>query len=385
MNYKDLPWFCSEPFDNVQTFTTGQGMICDWDTVGYNPNILQDSSILKLYNSNELRTVREEILAGKTPATSSILNKHCKTCYKLEQSNNLSWRKLSSKSFIDRPISTVYNAPQIRIIKLRVFGIQCSLQCLMCDETKSSSHALQHAKETGIPARLNQYEVWDKLDKKKLVEEISNLPYLKKIQFTSGEPIISDGVLEFLKLCVEYKLTNIEILLFTGSVNYSTELADILTNFDKIVFKHSIDGIGAVDELIRTGTVWTKKVKTIKKWQKSLGDKYIGISWSTIQALNAGDVKLIYDFCIVNNITPQFNLLIGPDYLSINALPKQIKKIYLSKIEKETDPEFNKIKHKLNETNSNQEYLWKQFKIFIMSKNKQDQLFQSHPELQPYF
>lgn len=399
MQYKDLPWFCPEPFVSLQTLTTGEGQICCWDAKGYEPNIKKTNSIKKLFDSDTMRTVRSEMLAGKTPANSDILYKYCKTCWLVENKNVISWRKTVYDSFhehynnypdfkcdVDDLIlnNSHANIP-IKNLKLRIFGILCSLQCIMCDETRSSSHLKQIEKETGIKQNLKQYDVWNELDKEKIIQEIVSLRHLKKIIFTSGEPIISDQLIEFLDMLAKANATKLELVLFTGSVNYSTKLSNILKKYEKITVQHSIDGIGSIDELIRTGTNWNKKVTIIDKWQNSLKEKYQGQSFTTVQALNAGYITDIYGFCTSKNIVIEFIILNGPEFLSVHALPQKIKKQYYEKIENIDHLQFNKIKKVLLLEEKNQEYLWKQFKIFILSKNKQDLLFKTHPELVPYF
>ena len=381
MQYKDLAWFCPEPFTSLETTTDGHGMVCCWSSIS-TPDNIQSSFIDGLYNSNTLIEIRKSILENKTPQTCKILQKYCNICFTQEHNGVESWRKHKTKS-MDYELDnlTAYipleKAP-IKSIKLRIFGITCNLKCLMCSEDRSSKIAAELGKYNS-----DQFNIWSKLNKQLLYADlIKIMPSVTSIKFTSGEPFLSEDISEFFQWLLDNGFNHLQITISTNGTVQNDNFVSQLNKFKKTRLHFSIDGVNNLDEYIRHGTKWNNKIETIKYWQSNLINAE-HICWTTVQALNVVNIQEISNFCIESNLIQEFHLLTGPRFLSLETLPMELKQKY-----SEIIPEyFCDIHTELKKESNHQKKLWNQFVRYINLKDmiRNQSIFSVRPEMQAYF
>ena len=112
----------------------------------------------------------------------------------------------------------------------------------------------------------------------------------------------------------------------------------------------SIDGIGKVDEYVRQGTDWDKKLSVIKQW---LDYKTLQLYIHTVvQAYNIHDMKNIKAFADKNNLYWSPAIIAWPQEFQLHALDKD----YVDQIKDEDNAVF------LNTISSYSEDLNKKFK-----------------------
>jgi MoaA/NifB/PqqE/SkfB family radical SAM enzyme len=100
-----------------------------------------------------------------------------------------------------------------------------------------------------------------------------------------------------------------------------------------VKFSISVDGIGAKDEYLRSGTKFDQLRENILRYREI--DKLDVIGNTCITALNIGYLDEIFEFC--ESVELPFslsNILVGPRYLRALNLPVAIKRSYKERLEK---------------------------------------------------
>ena len=157
------------------------------------------------------------------------------------------------------------------------------------------------------------------------------IPHAETVCFSGGEPLIMKEHFEILKeldaasrygVTLNYN-TNLSYLNYAG-----TDMVEIWARFKKVILAISIDDIGGRAEYFRSGTNWSN----IEKNMFHLRDNYKNIFRyvnCTVNIMNVFYIPELFDYLMENKIigTDSFNLslLFGPDELSIQVLPKEMK------------------------------------------------------------
>ena len=214
-----------------------------------------------------------------------------------------------------------FNSEHIEFVEFSVSN-QCNITCRMCGPKFSSKWA-----------ELQKVEI-PKQDFNKVIDSI-DFTHVKRIKYLGGEPFIT---LEFKELID--KITNkenITLQVNTNATFFPSKYISELEKFKSMNVALSIDGIGKVDEYIRQGTDWNKKLSVIKQWLDTGFTLYIH---TVVQAYNIHDMKNIKAFADKNNLYWSPAVIAWPQEFQLHALDKgyvdQIKDddnaVFLNKI-----------------------------------------------------
>ena len=102
-----------------------------------------------------------------------------------------------------------------------------------------------------------------------------------------------------------------------------------LSGYKNVSFVVSIEGVGQVQDYIRSGSDWSVVSNNI------LSAHWQGITVSVahiLQAMSIFGLSDLLNWVSLHNIPIMFGLLYNPEYLSISVLPADIKKQALEKI-----------------------------------------------------
>jgi organic radical activating enzyme len=192
-------------------------------------------------------------------------------------------------------------------------GIKCQLKCVICSSDFSSSW-IKDAKAIGLHKSEKKYN-WFKHHK----EEIFKMMYkVKKIHFAGGEPLIMKEHDEILDFIMDNNLYHDMHLRYTSNaIELTQRHLDMWTKFKHVMFEYSIDGLYEQNEYMRYGSNWTETYEKLVLLQSNKIDHRAAI---TVSILNINDIINIFNFFNKNNIPYVYNMLQGPDYLSIQNL-----------------------------------------------------------------
>jgi organic radical activating enzyme len=283
-----------------------------------------------LFNTPELQKDRIDLLDNK-PVSS------CNTACWIPESKGMQSRRMSMKSYIKTHTEISTTTPESLNI---ILGSMCNLTCSYCCKEYSTAWA-RDILNNGIYLDETRYKLTtnDRLLLKfsqrehkefdgynTLIDEISNLGYVKKIFITGGEPFLYNGFIELLNNLH----TADTVLFYTGlgvdSKRLQKQLKKI-TNIDNIEIRVSAENINKFYEFNRYGNSYDNFVNNLAEIKKQ------GFNLSFSSVLSNLTVFGIGDFCqqFPENYK-DYQLCNDPNYLSINVLDDASKEIAVQSI-----------------------------------------------------
>jgi sulfatase maturation enzyme AslB (radical SAM superfamily) len=152
---------------------------------------------------------------------------------------------------------------------------------------------------------------------------INTLPVERIVQMdiNGGEPSASPNYLKLL----ENLPPNVKHLrVNTNGSRLITVLPDLVKRGIKVTVTVSLDGIGSRHDYVRWPVKWQDVEHNIQTYQ-NMGLHELN-TWTTVSALNIGDLKNIFSYVEQNNLKNSWALLENPSVLSVkhsNHLTRQ--------------------------------------------------------------
>lgn len=186
--------------------------------------------LVSILSTEEYQKLRDQSLAG-------IPLEGCAKCYHEESMGKESLRQQFNKEYTRDTVELEY---------LEIgFDNICNLTCDGCFDEFSSAWAGKNNPDT---------------PKKLLITKTTNINLvpgtIKKILFLGGEPLMTNRHRRLLK-----KVKNKHQVFITyntnGTFKLDKETTELLQEFKSVNFIVSIDGVGVLNELVRSGSRWT--------------------------------------------------------------------------------------------------------------------------------
>lgn len=229
---------------------------------------LKTQTIEEIWNSDNMKTLRKQMINGEEP-------KICSTCFDKEKVTPESGRYYHIKEF-KKVIDII---PEITLedgtctnMELKYWDFRfsnlCNYKCRSCGPRYSSSW-VPDIKKLGWG---EQEKVWNI----ESVNDSTNYDFLKKqvqhvekIYFAGGEPLLMPEHWQTLDMLVEHKRFDVKLSYNTNASTLTyggKNVLDYWKQWDnhKVEVWPSIDEVGPRAELIRNGTVWSKVEKNLK-------------------------------------------------------------------------------------------------------------------------
>ena len=254
----------------------------------------------------------------------------CKKCMLEEERGHKSLRKKFNEK--------LSGGPEIEYIELSLSN-ECNLNCKMCCADYSTT--------------------WDKLIRKNeflkewhhpvvqpdmTVESIFadvDLSKLKYIKYLGGEPFITPQIKDLFDFLDKNDIIgNVDFTCNTNVTLFPSKWKTYLSKFKKVNVELSIDGVDKVNDYVRHGKKWDTIYNNILKWveYRNQSPNIEVHIFSTIQAYNLHDVKNLKKLAKDNGMQFHSSLLVVPEYLSVNVLPKE----YLEEIKDDDNEKYYK-------------------------------------------
>ena len=374
---KDAPasW-CVLPWSRISIKPNGVYRLC----CNSDPNIKTGDSVLKdkqgtplhvnkanwesIVNSDLIKSVRKTILEGKWP-------KECVNCQMryesgmpalnvssgsalaaaVESTNYPGYTKAKALTQPDGGISL--NHFPFSDLDLR-FGNLCNLKCVMCGPRASNQWYDDYRSIWGIDYFLDQKETIhltpdtnEKWKPKKDVFNWSDDPHLwsqienhidnfRKIYITGGEPLLIKAHYKFLNKCIETGVADKIAIQYNSNITYIPEKAwELWRHFKRIGMGISIDGYGAVNDLIRFPSEWNQIEKNLMRFDSVEGNFHLHIAM-TVSVLNILHLPDFIEYLMSKNykqigIQEKYCIMFHhpvhfPKHLDINILEEDFKK-----------------------------------------------------------
>ena len=254
---------CTIPWMHLNFEPNGKVVpCCLTSSHNYFAGDLNTESIQEIWNSDNMKALRKEMLNGVEP-------KICDKCFNKEKVTPESGRFFNNRDFPE----VLEKIPEITLedgtcteMDLKYWDFRfsnlCNFKCRSCGPRYSSAW-VPDAKKLGYT---DQEKVWSIGS----VDDQTNFDFLKdqidvvkRIYFAGGEPLLMPEHWQILDMLVEKERFDVKLSYNTNASVLSYGKKHILDywskwKFGKLEVWPSIDEIGERAELIRSGTVWSK-------------------------------------------------------------------------------------------------------------------------------
>ena len=324
-----LPWVSLEasPIGTVRPCCLADDEIVD--DAGQKFSLLT-ANFKDIQNSNSMRKLREQFLAGEQPQT-------CRKCWNEERAGRTSKRMHTINRLKHSVTDSEWtaDAKPLMFLDLKLGNI-CNLKCRICGSWSSSqfaseeisflgkdeqkkSHAYQMLKQGAWPRENTQF--WHEID-----QCLDDICY---IEFTGGEPFMIDQHFDMLQGIVDRGIAHqVEIHYNTNGTQWPERGPDIWKHFKTVEIAFSIDDVGARFEYQRTNADWAVVLDTITSFQY-LKTQLPNLQLQCCSTVNIFNVRYIDE--LAHWITQQkfdfvyWNIMHDAWYFSVATLPDAAK------------------------------------------------------------
>jgi sulfatase maturation enzyme AslB (radical SAM superfamily) len=285
---------------------------------------LRQEKLNQVLNGPLAKELRNNLLQDKP-------HEACQDCYNVEKRGSLSLRQEANRDFKDlwKKIEGTENDGGLIDQKLEFLDIRfsniCNFKCRSCNQDSSTSWGAE-LKKAGIrdhftierPTKTKE-ELWEILDQA--------IPYLRRVYFAGGEPLLEGDHYLFLEKLIEHKRTDVVLCYnsnFSSLKRHSKPVTYYWNQFRDVFISASLDGVQEQGELIRKGMKWSETVRNFKQLRFEAPRARFMV-FPTISVLNAFHIiqalKVWFDIGMIRKAGDvNFNILNYPTYLNLNLL-----------------------------------------------------------------
>jgi len=228
--------YCPLPFRHVFIEPRGIKPCCSFIET-------QDMSAAEWLVSDRLKQLQDNILLGE-------VDPGCRDCVNNELKTGTSTRLGALKDYDGRR----FDQTQIDYIDYRGSNI-CNFRCRSCEPYFSNGIA-QDVRRSMFLQTVHQVppEKTAKADDPMWI--MQNLPNIRRLMFTGGEPTVMPGVREIIQ-AVRDRGTDTEIIMITNGSFRDSYWIDLAREMPNLNFTVSIDAVGPAAAIIRHGSDWS--------------------------------------------------------------------------------------------------------------------------------
>lgn len=306
---------CLYPFYHQLVRPDGTGMPC----CSYSENKKHLSNIhhSEFFHSKWMDDLRAAMWEDSVPSG-------CKSCIAGESAGGFS-NRLFSFSRAQEYDFDYTQAPTLIGQELNLSNL-CNLRCRMCDSSRSSKWIAEDLAFDRPTAKL-QKSGWTLSD--------SAAQSTRFLTFLGGEPLLhQDQITASLeKIAGHNRLSELTVNFNTNLTHrLNDDLLQLLTKCNTVVFNISVDGVGKLNDYIRSDSVWEELVQNMH-WLDHQCYHIAGFNWlptNTVTVLNCNKMEEFYrwledeNFNVVNPPTAPI-LAIEPWMFAVNNLPDTVK------------------------------------------------------------
>ena len=326
-----LPWVSIEasPVGTVRPCCLADDEILDNEG---NKFELDTADFADIQNSNHMRGLREQFLAGQRPQT-------CRKCWNEERGGRTSKRMhtLDRLKHTIKDTEWTADAKPLMFLDLKLGNI-CNLKCRICGpwsssqfateeinqlprEQQKSSHAYQMLRAGAWPRENTQF--WQQID--------SVLTDIRYIEFTGGEPFMIDEHFDMLQGIVDRGIADqVEIHYNTNGTHYPARGEAIWRHFKTVEIAFSIDDIGERFEYQRNNADWQEVCLNLDRFRdlKECHKNIVLQICTTVNVFNVRYLDQVAQWIDKNKENFNFvywNMMHDAWYFSIATLPDDAK------------------------------------------------------------
>jgi MoaA/NifB/PqqE/SkfB family radical SAM enzyme len=264
-----LPWVSLEasPIGTVRPCCLADDELVDNSGAKFS---LLTADFKDIQNSDSMRSLREQFLAGEQPQT-------CRKCWNEERAGRTSKRMhtLNRLKHVIGDEPWTADARPLMFLDLKLGNI-CNLKCRICGSWSSSQFATEELndmhpdddKKKTYPYQMLRAGAWPRENQQFWQQIDSVLNDIRYIEFTGGEPFMIREHFAMLQGIVDRGIAHqVEIHYNTNGTQYPAEAIEIWRHFKTVEIAFSIDDLGARFEYQRTNAVWSEVEQNIQRFR----------------------------------------------------------------------------------------------------------------------
>ena len=271
----------------------------------------------------------------------------CRSCYQVEDAGGTSVRQDYYRLFLNNVgemvRTTSADGASTYPLQDLDFSLSnnCNLKCRMCNP--SASYGLHtDFRKLEIPFNAESaekaYTLWQYEGLiQQLIEDSDSK--LKQILFTGGEPLINPVHAKVLKALVERGLSQkIVIRYHSNLMIVPEEIQELWAEFAGVQLHVSLEGFGELNDYIRHKSEWARIVKNLNHVLQLKKKTRLWIEIHTVfQAYNLSGIidflTFLRGYSKLLPCFPHFIWLDNPDFLTIKALPLELRNREIDRLE----------------------------------------------------
>ena len=347
--------FCSSPWFHIRLTYDGSYDVCRWSKNGATDFNIRTTSLMEFYNSDAMRQLRLDMLAGNKPAV-------CDPCYYQDSFGKLSGRvrqlNKSAITLTEFPLS-FRSSPHLPVFEysndhagasnhfptdLQIdLGNTCNSACIMCDPTASSRLVADYKKLSKLDSKLfaepKLYQSWteDPVVVDRFVQELQTFPYLRYIHFLGGETLYNQA---FYDICKHLDGTDLIVGTTTNGTIYDELIEQLIPRFKEFHLGISIESVTDLNDYVRYPGPTDQILANILKFV-ALRDRSPGLKLElriTPNLFTISELDQVFEFMIKHDIIAEScNILHQPRCLRMELMPEDIRQETIGKLQAVVD------------------------------------------------
>ena len=385
-----LPWVSIEasPIGTVRPCCLADDEIVD--DAG-NKFELSTADFADIQNSNHMRKLREQFLAGQRPQT-------CRKCWNEERGGRTSKRMHTLDRLKHSIADTEWtaDAKPLMFLDLKLGNI-CNLKCRICGSWSSSQFATEEINQlpreqqkSSYPYQMLRAGAWPRENSQFWQQIDSVLTDICYIEFTGGEPFMIDEHFDMLQGIIDRGIADqVEIHYNTNGTQYPERGAAIWKHFKTVEIAFSIDDIGERFEYQRSNANWQEVCANLDRFRdlKECHKNIVLQVCTTVNVFNVRYLDQVAQWIDKNKESFNFvywNMMHDAWYFSIATLPDTAKAgitehLRSADVPLEYREEFDRIIDFMN-TGASTDGFMLRMKIADLDRKRQQNLREVEPE-----
>lgn len=343
--------FCSSPWFHIRLTYDGSYDVCRWSKNGVTDLNIRTTSLMQFYNSDAMRQLRLDLLAGIKPVL-------CEPCYYQDSFGKLSGRvrqlNKSAITMTEFPLS-FRSSPHLPLFEyskdmqgasshfptdLQIdLGNTCNSACIMCDPTASSRLVADYKKLNKLNSQLfaepKPYRSWTEepavVDR--FVHELRAMPYIRYIHFLGGETLYNQA---FYDICEHLDGADLIVGTTTNGTIYDQRVEQLIPRFKEFHLGISIESVSDLNDYIRYPGPTKTILKNIRKFV-DLRTQHPGLKLElriTPNLFTISELDQVFEFMLEQDIIAEScNILHQPRCLRMELMPDDIRQETIVKLQ----------------------------------------------------
>jgi len=299
------------------------------------------ASLDEAWNSGFMKELRRDLLTGGKP-------KACASCFLYEEQAMESPREMWNR--IHAPLVTDVLAtadpdgtapPIVRTFDIYL-GNLCNLRCRMCYPVASKALIKEWPELRGVSEddpelvearRLDWFEddaFWSRF------EQFSG--HVQNLHFAGGEPLLHERMFDFLeRLAASGRSKDITLSYNSNLTVLPERLFELWPRFKGVTLTASIDGVGAVNSLIRNPSDWERldrNLRFVNENADRMNCTMVNIN-TTVQVYNIFSLVPLFEYVLeLERFMPYpvLTILEHPSWFNVRILPRAMKEEAASRL-----------------------------------------------------